>query len=170
MALTSRQERLFKGDFPKEQSRSKAEKLELRRQRQVQRVTRTEGRILLIDDDPIFGKLMEAFALKQDMKLTAITDLESMDSLETSNYTAAIVDFDLGCVNGLEIAEYLENKIGAIPIVFVSSTDRTEELKNQSLAMETVFAHKSLGPSKILDQAQLLNMKKQMESDTNMAA
>src|SRR5690606_21313433 len=70
--------------------------------------TRPTRKMDLIDDDDAFCSIMASFASSRGLRLDYYTSLQDMGSVgRLSEYALAIVDFDLGSINGVEIAEYL---------------------------------------------------------------
>lgn len=111
-------------------------------------------KIVLIDDDPSFCNIMQSFALMRELDLDSFESLEDMGSIgRLSQYDLAIVDYDLGVMNGVEIAEYLPVFFDKMPMILVSG--KTRENEPISLWPDCIkrFVHKDEGPDKILDAA-----------------
>lgn len=83
-----------------------------------------ELRILVIDDDPLYGEIVEQVANQQNVKVHRILPSE-LDTLKGS-FDAAIIDFDLGETDGAELSEQLEKHLGVIPTVLVSAIHRED--------------------------------------------
>jgi two-component system response regulator HydG len=110
-------------------------------------------RLVLIDDDVGFCKIMSRFAQSRGIKLDCFASLLEMGSLgRLSNYAAAIVDFDLGPMNGVEIAEYLPAFFGDMPMVLISGKLRQKSGKDWPRSIRR-FVHKDAGPDAVLDAA-----------------
>lgn len=111
-------------------------------------------RLVLIDDDPTFCSLMQHFAVSRGLGLDTFTSLQDMGSIgRLKDYSVAIVDFDLGCMNGIEIAEYLPVFFGKMPMLLVSGMTRRERPGRDWPASIKMFMHKDQGPDAILDAA-----------------
>lgn len=111
-------------------------------------------RFVLIDDDEIFCAMMSNYAQLRDIPLDFFLSLGEMGSIgRLSDYELAIVDFDLGPMNGLEIAEYLPALFGDMPLILISATDRAFHAGKNWPASIKAFVHKERGPSAILDAA-----------------
>jgi DNA-binding response OmpR family regulator len=108
-------------------------------------------RVFVVDDDPVFCKLIERVGKMAGYELRAFQSLSNLGETDLSGYDVGVVDFDLGCVDGIEMASYLEKELGNVPIVFVSSTDRRRELGSRLESQKAVFVLKQDGPNKILD-------------------
>jgi FixJ family two-component response regulator len=81
-----------------------------------------DKKIVLIDDDRFFGFSLLSFARSQGIDLDyyeSLGDLGYVGNL--GRYRAAVVDFHLERMTGVEIAEYLEALFGNIPMVLISS-------------------------------------------------
>lgn len=86
-------------------------------------------KVVLIDDDPVFCKLLSAQAQNFSVHLDYFASLESMSSIgNLRNYACAIVDYDLGGMTGVEIGEYLQHLFRDLPMVLISQTERSPGL------------------------------------------
>lgn len=115
---------------------------------------KTNRRLVLIDDDAAFCKIIASFAESRGLILDWYRSLQEMGSVgRLSDYGTAIVDYDLGPMNGVEIAEYLPAFFGKMPMVLISGKDRREGETNKWPASIRKFVHKDAGPDAILDEA-----------------
>lgn len=79
-------------------------------------------RILIVDDDPIFCRLMAAVGEEMGVIVEYRTSLKELYRvLPKLNFDAAIVDYDLGCVTGVQLSRYLEMVSLGKPLILVSS-------------------------------------------------
>lgn len=127
--------------------------------------TASQINFVLIDDDEIFCDIMANYAKLRDISLDYFLSLGEMGSIgRLSNYQVAIVDFDLGQMNGVEIAEYLPAFFGNKPLILVSATE--EERLNITSWPGSIkaFVHKGKGPAVILDTALEIARKHQEEN------
>jgi len=110
-------------------------------------------RIVLIDDDPIYRSIMLRFAKENGVEFDAFENLMDLGSVGMlGQYDAAIVDFDLGCLNGVEIAEYLSALFGDIPMVLISEKQREPGQNGWPPSIKR-FVKKSEGYEKTIMQA-----------------
>ncbi|MGE0173245.1 MAG: response regulator [Oligoflexales bacterium] len=110
------------------------------------------GRIVLIDDDRSFGYVMQHYASKFQIELDYYASLEELGFVALlGNYDVAIVDYDLGAMNGVEIGNYLGAFFNRMPMLLISGTTRTDE--NIMDGGVRQFMHKKLGPERILSAA-----------------
>lgn len=87
------------------------------------------AKLVLIDDDPLFGNIMVRCARAHGADIDYFSSLMEMGSIgRLSEYDAAIVDYDLGNMTGIEIAEYMQVFFGDTPMVLVSSLDRRRDV------------------------------------------
>jgi FixJ family two-component response regulator len=111
-------------------------------------------RVVLIDDDPSFGRIMKHYAASFKIDLDHFESLEDLGFLGLlGNYDVAIVDYDLGSMTGPEIGTYLSTFFGQMPMLMISGTVRTpsqEEIKNGQVRP---FMHKKQGHNVILEKA-----------------
>lgn len=107
-------------------------------------------RILVIDDDPTFGRIMQHAAALKHVNLTFCTSPEEMAALQNWQFDVVVMDMDLGAVTGYELTRYLEEfTIEPIPVVLVSQSQNINTKHWPSTIRE--FVHKGAGPFAILD-------------------
>jgi len=107
-----------------------------------------DQKIVLIDDDRFFGYTMLEYARDQGLDLEyyeSLSDLGFLGGL--GRFRAAIVDFHLQSMTGIEIAEYLDRLFGDIPMVLISS-DGDADLAPKPGCVQR-FVHKSEGVERI---------------------
>ena len=108
-------------------------------------------RILVVDDDPTFGKLMERAASVKGIDMTYCKSVDDFNTLQSLNFDAVVMDYDMGeAMNGFDLTKQLEKKLTKeIPVILVSQTERQDAKKWPQAIRE--FVHKKLGPAAILD-------------------
>jgi len=110
----------------------------------------TIPRILVVDDDPSFGKIMRRAAAYKGADVVVCKSLEDFGSLSNFDFDVVLMDYDLGAVTGVELTKYLERLTkDEIPVVLVSQSNQ----KNAHQWPDSIreFVHKGLGPFAILD-------------------
>ena len=108
--------------------------------------------ILLVDDDPIFNKVMQRTASTAGIRIESCSRVEDVGVANPAAYQVHIIDFDLGFVNGFELARYMENyAVVEIPVIVISHSNLPRNLFWPDSIRE--FVHKRLGPFAILDAA-----------------
>jgi DNA-binding NtrC family response regulator len=112
-------------------------------------------RLVLIDDDPAFAKIMQEFARSRGIELDAFASLADMGRIgRFADYGAAIVDHDLGTtVDGVEVAEYLPSLFTGLAMVLISGRERAPTPSRPWPRSIAKFVHKDQGPDAILDAA-----------------
>lgn len=106
-------------------------------------------RILVVDDDPIFGKTMERAAALKGVDLRHVKSLEDLALIKVEDFDVIVMDYALGAVTGLELTRYLEERINKqIPTILTSQTPRNVSRRWPSTIRE--FVHKDLGPFALL--------------------
>lgn len=110
-------------------------------------------RILLIDDDPIFGKIMGRLAEQSRVNLTFCRSLDELGEKAWWRYHAAIVDFDLGTATGLQLIGQMEKVLGSLPVILVSGGNQIDVPVNRWPISIKGFLQKSLGHVAILEAA-----------------
>lgn len=106
---------------------------------------------ILIDDDPLFAKILMNVAYQEGIYLDCIADVGGLEALpENQTYDGAIIDFHLGSTNGLEAALQLKTKLGLIPMMLVSNSSRHDVSEGSLPAVVKRFQSKSKGYHAIL--------------------
>ena len=117
-------------------------------------VDTNEMRFVLIDDDPTFRAILLRAAHMHGVQVDVYESLEELGAVGLlSRYDVAIVDYDLGALNGLEIAEYLDILCTDTPMILVSAKDRRSNSRKWPQSIKQ-FIPKSMGYSYILEQAE----------------
>ncbi len=81
--------------------------------------------ILLVDDDLVFAQIMQQSARRAGAVLhhcASIGDLARMRHVES--YDVALIDYNLGAVDGTSVATFLNLFFGAVPVAIVSSSSQ----------------------------------------------
>lgn len=85
-------------------------------------------KIVLVDDDPTFGHIMEAVALSHGLTLTYFQSVrEAYRHIEETRFDIAIIDYDLGQVTGVQFGRHLDRIAGKVPVVLVSALKMPKE-------------------------------------------
>ena len=111
-------------------------------------------RILLIDDDPLFGSVLHRRAEARGLDLDYHESLvETLYESYLESYDAAIIDCCMPGLDGFEIARYLSTFLEKLPVILVSQTDGPfrRYLEDQSGAAR--FVSKRQGAEAILTAA-----------------
>jgi CheY-like chemotaxis protein len=116
------------------------------------RVDAEVPRVLVVDDDPMFGRMMEVLGQRYGVPMTVCRGAEDLANLPMWDFDVCIVDYDLGrygAANGIELATYLESRISGLAVVLVSQTSTISQRQwPQSIRR---FVPKSLGAYAILN-------------------
>jgi len=110
-------------------------------------------RLLLIDDDEVYGSLMVKVAQSQGVQLDYFPSLTAAGRIGAIGaYDAAILDYFLDSFTGAEIAEYFDAFFSSIPVLVVSGRDQYPAGAPRPKCIRK-FLCKSSGPGKILEEA-----------------
>ncbi len=108
---------------------------------------------VLVDDDPIFAKLLEKVAASQRVRLTTFCyPSDAYRELPNLDFDVAIIDYDLGRVTGVQLCQYLERLHRKVPVLLVSHLPKIE---SRGSASDWIFRalNKGAGPYSILVSA-----------------
>ncbi len=112
-----------------------------------------QPRIVLIDDDPVYGAVIGRWAQLEGVELDVFHSLDDLGFVGLlSKYDVAIVDYDLGEINGKDVADYMTTLFGNKPMIMISGVDRSKEMMNCPSCVKA-FMKKSAGYEKILNTA-----------------
>jgi CheY-like chemotaxis protein len=110
-------------------------------------------RLVLIDDDPVYGAVIERWARLEGVDLDVFHSLDDLGFVGLlAQYDVAIVDYDLGEMNGKDVADYMTTLFGNKPMIMISGVDRSQELMDCPSCVKA-FMKKSAGYEKILNMA-----------------
>jgi CheY-like chemotaxis protein len=113
---------------------------------------RKPPRILVVDDDETFGRLISRAAEIKGAKVTYCQSMDEVATMPSFDFDAIVMDYDLGDITGVELAKRLERFAKCdMPAILVSQSRQTSSRKWPHSIRE--FVHKSLGPFTILDAA-----------------
>jgi CheY-like chemotaxis protein len=111
-------------------------------------------RVLLIDDDPLFGKI---FAHQAERKGCEVVYHESLiDAVyggDLQGYDAVILDCAMPGTDGFELSDYFHTFLGRIPVVLISARQGYLEKFAKDTHGAAAFVHKSRGVAAILAAA-----------------
>lgn len=109
-------------------------------------------KLLLVDDDPTYGKIMHKAATLHKLHLTYCKDMEDFAQLSDFSFDVAIVDYNLGCVNGIELTRYIESyAMKPVPVILVSQTQQRANENWPNSIRE--FIYKENGPTAVINAA-----------------
>lgn len=108
--------------------------------------------ILIVDDDPLVGKAMNALLVKAGFRSIACgTGAEALKRAERS-IDAAIVDIHLPDINGLELSAQLRRLLGPLaPIVILSGDTSMDTIRALPEAGATYFFSKPVNADMLLE-------------------
>ena len=110
-------------------------------------------RIVLFDDDPVYRSLMIRAAELNGSKLDAY---ESIDNIRPQDlvgkYDVVLLDYDLGHTTGPEIAAFLSEMCGDLPVLLISGVNRVDSKNKWPPAIQS-FVLKSEGHQQALSAA-----------------
>ncbi|OUR97347.1 hypothetical protein A9Q84_13565 [Halobacteriovorax marinus] len=95
----------------------------------------TDKTILVIDDDPIFSKLMSRLFKVKDIETdVSATGIHALNLLKENHYDLVILDYYLPDILGDEVLKFIKGNqsLDALPVVAVSSST-DDKIKNDML-------------------------------------
>lgn len=120
----------------------------------MQSPPKQQPRILLIDDDKSFGKIMQKEGERVGVKLDYVPSLAKIHDPKTlRQFDAIFVDYDLEDGTGFEVAEVLASLAVNVPTIIVSSTDRPFQDELLKLPNIVAFVSKWMRPDEVMASA-----------------
>lgn len=120
----------------------------------LSKLNQAKPRMLLIDDDPVFGRLLERTADDMNLDLDFVESVDSMGFInQMSAYDIIIVDNQMDHISGMEVAAYVPAFFAEKLVVLISSTDVTQHGKLPLPPFISAFVHKEEGCYQVLKQA-----------------
>jgi CheY-like chemotaxis protein len=110
-------------------------------------------KILVIDDDPMFCYAFQRFARLRQVPVNTFDSFGDFEKERNWSYDMVIMDYDLGSLDGVEFAEYIEDTIGYVPTLMISSTDRQQDYDSPWPEIIEGFSNKKKGLDNIFDDA-----------------
>lgn len=120
---------------------------------QALRKTRPNGtlRLLLVDDDPIFGQVMRQAAAQRNVELVVLELVGRRDYSVLQDFDLVLVDYELRNINGVQFARFLEHYRPDLQSILISSYSKIPDFVLPRGIK--AFVPKSVGPGGILDAA-----------------
>jgi two-component system OmpR family response regulator len=116
-----------------------------------QRQTNPRQRILVADDDIIFRQLNTKALIRSGYKVDAAADgAAAWEALNANSYDLLVTDNDMPNVSGVELLKKLHATHMALPVIMVSGTMPTEELKRQPWLQIEAALLKPVTPGELL--------------------
>jgi DNA-binding NtrC family response regulator len=116
--------------------------------------TKQVGKILLIDDDPVFRAIFSRLASEEGIEVDAFDSMLEVEPFsQIASYTGVIFDYHLAQLDGVELASHLETIFGDVPMLLVSADGNAERNMNQRCpGVFGAFMSKKEGGRKIVSK------------------
>jgi DNA-binding response OmpR family regulator len=85
-------------------------------------------RIIVIDDDVIFCEIMRKVGERRGIEVVTCSLPDTLKRPDTWNFDAAVIDYNLDFVDGVELTEYIRHFGCEVPIMLVSQTLRSSAM------------------------------------------
>ena len=113
------------------------------------------AKMLIIEDDPDFRRLLLTAANPARFKIDAFESLADMGSFAMiAGYDLAVIDQGLPVMAGLEIAEYIDFFYDTVPVVLMSAQPLTPGANKPLPPCVRAFVEKSQGALAILQASE----------------
>lgn len=117
-----------------------------------------QEKVLLVEDEELVRELAETLLLtKFDdvVSFGGVKDaLSSIESMESPELSAALVDLSLGDGDGIQVIEELERRFPSLPIVLMSGYDAHDILSKLPKTSDVQFLHKPFTQADLLQALQ----------------
>ncbi len=109
--------------------------------------------ILLVNDDPMFERLMVKLATRLNIALAVCHSIVELGELDGLKFDAAVVDYDMGVREGCTAIEEIESVLGGVPIILVSGETDSDSVVSGWRPSIKAFLPKAAGHRAILEAA-----------------
>jgi CheY-like chemotaxis protein len=107
-------------------------------------------RILLIDDDLTFGRILAKAAQRSHLELIECNSVKQVNRIPKWNFDVALIDYDLGDITGVQLSDVI-GRLRDMPVLLLSQYKQITVRQWPSRIKG--FLHKSAGPFVILQAA-----------------
>ena len=108
-------------------------------------------RLLLIDDDPVFGSLLVHLSKSQGIHLEHYHSLFELGRVgRFADFDGVILDYYLDDMNGSEVAEYLNSFVCGMPVIICSGRWYSDDISSDCSPSVKAFVPKVLGVREVL--------------------
>jgi DNA-binding NtrC family response regulator len=108
-------------------------------------------RILVLDDDPSFGRILIHIARQAEVSMAFFRSPDELQGkLGRWRFDAAVVDSDLGHTSGVDTVRYFERFLENLPVLLVSQSEIGLPPAAEWPASVRQFLFKSVGHQQIL--------------------
>ena len=101
--------------------------------------TLTDRPILIVDDDPAAGNLLEIALRRLGHEPLVAVHPEDALQLFDAHIEAVISDIEMPGMNGVELARALRERRSDVPIAFCTGSDPTDRIATEAATLGPVF-------------------------------
>jgi DNA-binding response OmpR family regulator len=118
----------------------------------IKHLTELSQRILVADDDQAIRELIAVYLIRSGYKVdTAKDGADAWKSLRQVNYLLLITDYKMPKLTGLELIKKIRSLDMTLPVILVSGTMPTEELKRHHWLRVDATLAKPFSMDELLD-------------------
>ena len=112
------------------------------------------GKVLLIDDDPVFRAIFSKLASEDGLEVDAFDSMLEVEPFSRiSTYRGVIFDYHLAQLDGIELASHLETIFGGVPMLLVSAdSDAERNMRERCPGVFGAFMSKKEGGRRIISK------------------
>jgi two-component system response regulator HydG len=109
-------------------------------------------KILIVEDDVIFCKLLTRFLSKNDYEVKDVQNsLDAFKLMENDFFGIAILDYQLPDMNGIEILKKIKISFPDTKIILITRYGDDEVAQEAKSAGANAFVSKPINPEELLD-------------------
>jgi two-component system response regulator RegA len=107
-------------------------------------------RMLLVDDDPSFRKVLAKIASRFNLALTPCESLNELGELQNWSFDVALIDCHLRASSGIDLVRKLEHVYHDLPVLLISETENAAGVEEPLPSSIKNFCPKSEGLKEML--------------------
>lgn len=127
-------------------------------------------RLLLIDDDPVFGHILHQTADNLNLDLDVVQSVDQVGFIGgMKEYDIIIVDQQMHFMSGMEVAAYISSFFDSKIVVLISSSPVVKDGGLGLPSFVSAFVHKDEGYYRVLKEALVTYQKLSASPDQGVA-
>ncbi len=114
-------------------------------------------KILVVDDEPTFRKVMQRLLILDGHKVTLAGDgMEGIKALQKNEFDAVLTDINMPVMNGWEMLEFMVDNFPDIPTAVITGLPNTDDAPPKAISFPKRIMKKPVKIDEIRDLIQFM--------------